>query len=184
MQKIMSGTVNMTSVKIRFIIQQECSIHFLLLLLILSISGIDCSMNNDLLPKTFFGMTLVQRITGDEAKQFLDKLHFQPIAPKLNEIGFYEGSPGKAIIYVTHYDNENQAASEANKMTEKISPENSAFFSGQYQTVRGKDVYRCFGMGQTHFVFTNNNQLFWISVDTHIGRKFLEEYLDYLFQLS
>lgn len=170
----------MNSVKSKFIIKQKFNLHFLLLLLLLGISGRGCSVNDNALPKTFFGMTLVQKITGEEAKRFLDKLHFQPIAPKMNEIGFYEGQQGKVIIYITQYNNANQALSEGKKMTEKISPENSAFFGGEYQMVNGKEVYRCFGMGQTHFVFTNKNQLFWVSVDTHIGRKFLEEYLDYL----
>lgn len=65
-------------------------------------------------------------------------------------------------------------------MTEKISPENSVFVGGQTIDIDGKQVYRCFGMGQTHFVFAHKKQLIWISVNTVVANEFLSEYLNYL----
>jgi hypothetical protein len=65
-------------------------------------------------------------------------------------------------------------------MTEKISPENSVFIGGEYLDIEGKQVYRCFGMGQTHFVFAHQKELFWISVNTVIGKDVLTAYLDYI----
>lgn len=146
--------------------------------LILILTG--CSKNIDYIPEKFFGLERIQFMTGDEAREFIDRLHLQDVAPINNEIGFYEGEKGSAVIYVTYYDKNETALQEELKMTEKISPENSVFLGGTYFTENNKNIYRCFGMGQTHFVFSHQNLLFWISVETHWGQKFLKEYLSYI----
>lgn len=56
----------------------------------------------------------------------------------------------------------------------------SYFVSGQTIDIDGKQVYRCFGMGQTHFVLSHKEQLIWISVNTVVANKFLSDYLNYL----
>jgi hypothetical protein len=57
--------------------------------------------------------------------------------------------------------------SEYVKMVNKISPENSVFINPEFVDIGGKDIYRCFGMGQSHYVFANGKELYWISVDTN-----------------
>jgi len=84
---------------------------------------------------------------------------------------------GKAVIYITYYDNPEQASAEGLKMTEKMSSNNSVFIERKYFDLNGKRIYRCFGMGQTHFIFSYHKQLFWISVDTILAKPFLQSYL-------
>jgi hypothetical protein len=139
-----------------------------------------CSPSKDYLPETLGDQTLSKRITGEEAKEFVDNLHFQKVAAERNEIGFYEGERGPATIYITYYGSSDNAEADYQKMTEKISPENSVFIGGEYLDIEGKQVYRCFGMGQTHFVFAHQKELFWISVNTVIGKDVLTAYLDYI----
>lgn len=136
-----------------------------------------CSTSEDLLPENFLGLELKQKLTGIEAKEFVDKLHFNEVTPENNSIGFYEGETGSAIIYITFYETEEIANSELIKMTGKISPKNSVFINSEYIKINDKEVYRCFGMGQSHYVFSNRKELFWVSVDTHFGKKFVEDYL-------
>ena len=107
----------------------------------------------------------------------VNNLHFQSVTGLENEIGFYEGKAGNAIIYITHYNTKETAKSDYEKMVKKISPENSVFIKPEYLKLGGMEIYRCFGMGQSHYVFPYNKELFWISVDTHFGKKFVEEYL-------
>lgn len=139
-----------------------------------------CSTEKDLLPEEFSGLKLKQKLTGDEARKFVDNLHFQEVAPDKNEIGFYDSQSGMVIIYITYYPDAGTSQSEYKKMITKISPENSVFINPEFVEVRGKEIYRCFGMGQSHYVFAKNKELYWISVDTRQGKKFIEEYLNYI----
>lgn len=151
-----------------------------ILILISLFAFLSCSSEKDFLPDEFFGLKLKQKLTGTEAKKFVDNLHFQEVAPEKNEIGFYDSQAGKAVIYITYYSDELTSHSEFKKMVNKISPENSVFINPEFVDIGGKDIYRCFGIGQSHYVFANGKVLYWISVDTNIGRKFIEEYLRYI----
>lgn len=152
----------------------------IILILISLFTFLRCSSEKDFLPDEFFGLTLKQKLTGDEAKKFVDNLHFQEVAPEKNEIGFYDSQAGKAIIYITYYNDELTSYSEYERMINKISPENSVFINPEFVEISGREIYRCFGMGQSHYVFANNKELYWISIDTQIGRKFIEKYLAYI----
>jgi len=150
---------------------------------VLILSQIGCSNNKDSLPESISGLKLSNIIIGDKAKESVNKLHFQPVTETENEIGFYKGEIGEAIIYVTHYQNAKDSQTDYAKMTKKISPENSVFFNPSFFKMNGKEVYQCFGMGMTHFVFYDDVDLFWISVDAHIAREFLKNYIEYISKL-
>lgn len=139
-----------------------------------------CSSRESFLPQEFYGLALQKKLAGKEAAEFVNNLHFHAVAAEKNEIGFYEGKRGPAVIYVSYYASKETAAAEEKRMTGKISPENSVFIGGEYLQVNGKEVYRCFGMGQTHFVFTHQKALFWVSVDTIKAKDILSAYLQYL----
>jgi hypothetical protein len=150
--------------------------QFLLIVIFL----ISCSINSNYLPEDFFGLQLTRKLSGNDAKDFVNKLHFQNVTDLENEIGFYSGKAGEAIIYITHYNTKESSISNYNKMVKKISPENSVFVRPEFLNLGGMEIYRCFGMGQSHYVFHCNKELFWISVDTHFGKKFVEEYLNHI----
>lgn len=149
-----------------------------ILIFLFLVFQISCSVKSDLLPENISGLKLLRKMTGDAAKGSINKLHFQPVTETENEIGFYEGEIGEAIIYVTHYQNAKDAQTDYAKMTKKISQENSVFINPQYFQIAEKEVYQCFGMGMTHFVFYHDMDLFWISVDTHISQEFLKNYIN------
>jgi hypothetical protein len=151
-----------------------------ILFLLITIFFISCTTRVEYLPKDFFGLRLTKKLTGKEANDFVNKLHLQQVTETENEIGFYEGDKGRALIYVTHYQNPEDTENDYNKMTEKISPRNSVFVGSEYIDINGKKIYRTFGMGQSHYVFYHNKELYWVSVDTHFGLKFVEEYINYI----
>lgn len=148
--------------------------------ILLGLLFFSCSAEVNFLPDEFYGLTLTKRFSGKEAKVFVNKLHFEPVTETENEIGFYDGEKGAALIYITHYNKKDAAEEDYKRMTEKISPENSVFIKPEYLQLNGMEIYRCFGMGQSHYVFPYNKELFWISVNTHFGKKFVEEYLSYI----
>ena len=150
--------------------------HYLLMLLFL----VSCSSSINYLPEDFFGLHLTKKLTGKEAEDFVNNLHFQKVANLESDIGFYEGNAGRAIIYITHYNTKESATNNYKKMVEKILPGNQVFIRPEYLKLVGMEIFRCFGMGQSHYVFPYNKELFWISVDTHWGKKFVENYLNYI----
>lgn len=95
------------------------------LLILILISA--CSSKPELLPENFYGLKLDKKLAGNEAKQFVDRLHFNSVAPDKNEIGFYSSKAGSAIIYITFYENDKLSFSEYERMINKISPDNSVF---------------------------------------------------------
>ena len=134
----------------------------------------------DSLPAEIFGLKLEKKLTGQQAVDFINKLHMKTVAAEENEIGFYRGEKGEAVIYVTKYNNEADAEKYYRKMTKRISPERSPFMKGDYRNILEREVYTTFGMGQTHYVFADGAELFWISAGTMWAEDFLNAYLKYL----
>jgi len=152
----------------------------LVLIFFILLIHINCSTQRDTLPENISGLKLSRKMTGDAAKESINRLHFQPVTDTENQIGFFKSKIGEAIIYVTRYKNYEESKIEFEKMTTKISPENSAFFNPSFFKQNGKNIYQCFGMGMTHFIFYDNNDLFWVSADTHLASEFLKNYINYL----
>jgi hypothetical protein len=141
---------------------------------------ISCSLNSEYLPEEFFGLQLTKKITGEEATKMVNKLHHEPVTEVENEIGHYSGDNKRALIYISHYQKPEDAKKYYDKMTKKISLGESPFTGSENIDISGKNIYRTFGMGQSHYIFTYNKELFWISVGTLYGKNFIEEYLSYL----
>lgn len=137
---------------------------------------LSCSRSKEPLPEKVNQLLLVKTITGQEAKDYINKLHFQPVTENENLIGYYENASGSAVVYVTLYKSNSDAENDFVKMTKKISPENSVFIYPQFFEQEGNQIYKCFGMGMTHFVFVSDKKLYWISVDTHLANDFLNEF--------
>lgn len=136
-----------------------------------------CSKETNLFPENFFDLELTEKISGHDALEVVNRLHFDPVTSEKNEIAYYRGVKGNAVLYITHYSDSDAATQNYNKMTQKISPENSVFIQSSFVEVSRKIVYRTFGLGQTHYVFTSGNRLFWLSAETIWAEKFLTEYL-------
>ena len=134
----------------------------------------------EILPQKIQGYDLAKIISGAEAQKMVNRIHLQAVTNTENEIGFYEKSTDQAIIYVTHYQTDDGAQKDLIKMVDKISPENSVFINGGKVEINKMIAYRYFGIGQTHFIFRNNQMLFWLSVNTLVAQEFLESYIEYL----
>ncbi len=138
-----------------------------------------CSCQNqpEFLPENLLGYQLTRKLTGDEAKAFVDKIHLREVTPENNIIGFYQMGNMPLTIYITEYNSTGEAEKNFEQMTGKISPRNSVFINGEYLEIEGRKLYRCFGLGQTHFVFHIDHRLFWVSVNTIQAGKFIRDYL-------
>jgi hypothetical protein len=145
-----------------------------------TVSGIliFCSSETNYLPDKMMDYTLYERLTGAQAKARVNRLHQSEVTEEGNEIGLYRAGNDNLTIYVTKYINESLADTNFRRMTQKISPQKSIFIGGEYLKIGEKEIFRCFGMGQTHFVFTHRKNLFWMSVNTISAERILHDYLD------
>jgi len=136
-----------------------------------------CSQKTEILPTEIYHLKLEQKIVGKQAAKFINRLHPINVANTENQIGFYKGENGTAVIYVTQYPDKNSAERDERRMTEKIAEVSSMFTLGKQFDINGRQIYPIFGMGKTHFVFIINNKLFWITAESIWAVKFLKEYL-------
>lgn len=150
-----------------------------ILLLFVILMTFACSKESNLFPENIFELELTEKISGEDAKEIVNRLHFNSVTSEKNEIAYYRGVKGSATIYITYYPDSDAAIENYNKMTQKISPQNSVFIQSSLIEISGKVIYRTFGLGQTHYVFTIENKLFWLSVETIWAEKFLKEYLKF-----
>ncbi len=134
-----------------------------------------CTSNQNLLPDEIYGLKLQKKLEGKEALAYVNKLHFNKVTNEENQIGFYAGRNGMAVIYVTIYRDNEKATNAYHKMTDKISPLNSVFYGSSIENINGKEIYTTYGMEAKHFVFVNDNNLFWITA----ARKWADDFLDY-----
>ena len=148
-----------------------------LLFLFLGILLLNCRQSESkLVPESIAGFKLVKTLEGEQAKSYINRLHFKNVAPQENTIAFYKKDNKELILYLTLYEQDDEARKDWQRMVKKISPENSVFVQGTVLNLDGKDVYRCFGMGQTHFVFVHQNALIWFSVPTIGSMEIFEAY--------
>lgn len=157
-------------------IHLKCTLT-ILIIISFSLCLLNCSQEPNLLPEELYGCKLTAHLSGEEAKSHVNQLHFQKVAGHSTQMARYKGENGPITIYITTYLNKTQAEEDYKKMTQKISPENSVFIAGEYLEIGEKELYRCFGMGQTHFVLVHQKHLIWLSVDTIRANKILEAYL-------
>jgi len=151
--------------------------HLQLIVLSVLLAGCACQKEPDFLPEHLLGYQLTKKLNGPEARAFVDKIHLREVTPENNIIGFYQKENMPLTIYITEYNSTGEAEKNFEMMTRKISPGNSVFINGEYLEIEGRKLYRCFGMGQTHFVFNIDHRLFWISVNTIEAGKFIRDYL-------
>ncbi len=155
-------------------------LFFLIFYFFISIIFSTCSFIKEPFPQQISHLTLKHKLEGDEAKEFVDKLHFNTVASENNQVAFYESVEGMAVIYISQYNDEERAQKNFTRMIQKISPKNSVFTGGEYIDFSKMKVYHLLGMRQSHYVFPYNNRLYWISADTSIAKRFVEDYISYI----
>ena len=151
--------------------------HLKVISLIVFTLFLACKSEREFIPNRISGLDLTNKIVGSEAEEFVNRLHFGNVAAVKNEIGFYSSPNGTAIIYVSYYEKLTDSAKNLELMVKKISPENSVFMGGESFDLHGVRVYRYSGMGQIHFVFTYQTELYWLSAEARWAEKFLNDYL-------
>lgn len=139
-----------------------------------------CGTQKEYLPNEVFELTLTKKLTGSETESFVNRLHHGTVAADENEIGFYSSQKGSAVIYISYYNNDDEANEILLQMIEKIENFPSPFEGGDSFELSDHIIYKYSGLGQSHFVFSSGNTLLWISADIMWAELFLREYISYI----
>lgn|GEM_PF-919593 len=121
------------------------------------------------LPDSLAGLALVRHVEGDEASEFINRLHGKGVTPESNVVGFYQGEAGKATVYLSTYRQTEHANDAYNRMARLIEGGNPVF--GHFRTVEveSRAVAFCLGLGRAHYFFASEANLYWLEVDIPIA---------------
>jgi hypothetical protein len=127
------------------------------------------------LPQSILQLRLAEEIRGKQAQEIIDALHRKSVTPDENIIGTYFSTDGNAKLYVSLYDSPTIAEKQFKKMTNIMRLEKGAFSHFQEIQVQNEKVYLCLGLGQAHYFFLHEKELYWWAVDLQIAQASVQE---------
>lgn len=129
------------------------------------------------MPRQLAGLNLVKLTEGEEAKAAINQLHGTSIKIKDGYIAMYQGTSGRAMLWVSISKSEEEARQLLDLMTEKIR-DGTEFFKNLKSFTAGKfRIYSVEGGGQTHFYYGISNKTIWLAADPPIAEQALDEVL-------
>jgi len=129
------------------------------------------------LPSALGTLRLEQTFTGSEASAIVNRLHGKGVTPKSNAIGMYRGASGTATLYLSIYEEQQEAARVRNDMIVGIQSGRTPFSGLERRTFEGHDLSYCIGEGQAHYFFAVGRSLYWLAVDFPVAAPTLEALL-------
>jgi hypothetical protein len=127
------------------------------------------------LPQSILQLHLTEEIRGKQAQEIVDRMHTKSVTPNENVIGTYFSTDGGAKLYVSLYDSRTIAQGQFEKMGDLIRKDGGAFSHFRELQVHNKKVYLCLGLGQAHYVFLHEKELYWWAVDLQIAHASMQE---------
>ncbi|NIS71011.1 MAG: hypothetical protein GTO12_19355 [Proteobacteria bacterium] len=125
----------------------------------------------DVLPQSIGPLRLEQFQSGEEARREIDQLHGKRINFRAGYIGTYGGADGKAKLWVSDYDSENEAIEAIGRMAQRLqTSEERGFWHFREIAIEGLPVFFVVGMGQAHYFFQKGVRLIWLAVDPSLAK--------------
>lgn len=130
------------------------------------------------LPPALAGLSLATSVDGVEAVASVEQLHGKTLGAGLDAawVGEYSG-PGSATIWVSRSASTAAAEELLTRMTDRIGVGGSPFSAPVPIDSDGVRVYRLEGMGQVHYYFLTENDVYWLAIDPALAESGLEELL-------
>lgn len=124
-----------------------------------------------LMPEKIGELHRIQLITGDAAQAEVDKLHGKTLAAEASVVARYSrpsdvGKARPAEVWLSQVSSEKEARRQTGKMVHMMyeNPK-SPFRNPKRIEYAGQAVYRFTGMGQTHFIWSKGDLVYWISAN-------------------
>jgi hypothetical protein len=108
-------------------------------------------------------------ISGNQAANIINKMHSQSVAATANVIVEY-GKKKKDVLYISYYEDQNQAGKAFDLMIEKMaSAKQGPFFHLMPLPTYKNKAYFTLGMGARHYIFLSGNYLVWLQTFQSFG---------------
>ena len=117
-------------------------------------------------------------ISGTQAADVINKMHGQSVAADANAIVEY-GREKKDILYISYYQDQNQAGDAFDLMIEKMAAaKQGPFFHLMPLANYNNQAYFTLGMGARHYIFVSGNYLLWLQTHQSFGGELPSPLLD------
>ena len=136
---------------------------FLVFLSLLSVSGCDNRKNN--VPQELGGLTLFKVVKGDEADNFVNKMHGKKLDVKKNLIAYYGSENSKNVLYISVYEKNSDAKVDLQSMATKMAKGTAVFTPLKFDKMDNGVRFRTEGMGLVHYFYRVDNILIWWQVE-------------------
>lgn len=129
------------------------------------------------IPKDLAGMRILRQLNGAQATELIDHLHGKGVSPQQSLVAFYADASNKATVYVSRYSDVSEAISMKREMAKRIAAGNPVFEAYQELSLGAQQVSRCVGMGQIHFFFVRDADLYWLSANPPLAQQAVDDLL-------
>ena len=123
-------------------------------------------------PSRIEGYRLVKLIKGKEALREINKLHGRKIQAVKGAIAVYVRDGQKAVVWVSQAPSDKVAFHQVEVMMEKMRRA-SPFYGFTMDKMGCLLVYHFMGLGQEHYLFSQDDAVYWISAPMGDGMAFL-----------
>ena len=130
------------------------------------LSSISCRADSNFkyLPQKLGNLSLARVIQGKEAAAVINKMHGKTLDECKNYIAYYGSHASTNILYVSVYENDENAKANLMNMAMKLAA-GSSVFSPLTHSGMGRNVhFETEGMGLKHYFYRSDNILLWWQV--------------------
>lgn len=122
------------------------------------------SHSSEHVPQNLGQLELVGKITGDNARSEIGKLHGKGIEMVDGYIAEYSHNQSRVTVWVAEASSEVGASGLLKQMVDRIGAENQAFRNLRAISVGGREVYTADGKGGDHYFYASDNKVIWLAI--------------------
>ena len=144
---------------------------------------ISCSTGNNskYLPQQLGDLSLAEVIQNKKATVIINKMHGKKLNDSENFIAHYGNNKSKNILYVSVYENVDEAETTIKKMAAKMGNGSSVFAPLTHSKMGDSVHFETDGMGLKHYFYRTDNILIWWQVELDKAEITLNDLLKFDF---
>lgn len=129
------------------------------------------------LPVRLGSLLRVQVMEGEEALSALGELHRGTVGVTWAAMAHYEKGRAQAMVWVGGVETAQFAQELVARMTSGLQRGGTPFVGLRTLVLGGRTVFSVSGLGQTHYYFTSDRTVIWVSADPEAEEEILEAVL-------
>jgi len=137
---------------------------FILFLSLLSVFGCVNGKDNNI-PQELGELELFNVVRGNEADDFVNKMHGKKLDVKKNLIAYYGSKNSRNVLYISVYEKVEEAKADLQSMAIKMAQGTAVFTPLKFDKMENGARFHTEGMGLVHYFYRVDNILIWWQVE-------------------